>query len=102
MFGVRHNAIRIAAMFVTLVLPAAVWGQSTLNFPRAASPGELGLTGFAIVNPGPTNAQVTYQLYDVGGQVVATSSQTIPAWGQLARLGLGTAELFQQASASGW
>src|SRR5262249_16073602 len=91
MFGIRQ-AIRIVVVIVTMAFPSALWAQSTLNFARGFTPSELGSTGFAIVNPGSTNAQVTYQLYDSNGQVIATSSQTIPARGQIAKLGLGQAE----------
>ena len=98
----RSSAVSVAVLFVTLILPVVAWSQSTLNFPRGLSPSELGSTGFALANPGPTPAQVTYQLYGAAGQVIATSSQTIPARGQLAKIGLGPAELFQQASAAGW
>src|SRR5262245_32226708 len=99
---ISRCAVRILVTFIELILPAVMWGQSTLNFPRGFSPAELRSTGFAIVNPGPADAQLTYQLYSAAGQVIATSSQTIPARGQVAKLGLGPAELFQQASASGW
>src|SRR5262245_39298135 len=103
MFGIRQITLRLAfVVIVTLILPSALWAQSTLNFARSFIPSELGSTGFAIVNPGSTSAQVTYQLYDLDGQVIATSSQTIPARGQTAKLGLGPTELFQQASLWGW
>src|SRR5262245_56119091 len=98
MLASRHNVIRIAVMLAMVALPAMAWSQSTLNFPRGFSPAELGSTGFAIVNPGSSPAQVTFQLYSSNGQVVATSSQTIPARGQISKLGLGVSELFQQAS----
>src|SRR6266446_2881754 len=77
-------------------------GQSVLNFPSGISPTDLPSTGFAIVNPGPTSALVAYTLYGAAGQVLATSSQTIPARGQVPKLGLGATELFAQATADGW
>ena len=91
-----------AALLFTLALSATAWSQSTLNFPRGFSPADLRTTGFAIVNPGPANALVTYTLYGAAGQVIETSSQTIPAGGQVAKLGLGATEIFQDASAVGW
>src|SRR5215470_4150962 len=102
MFGIRQSAVRLAIILATMVLPTAAWSQSIMNFPRAFTPGGLAAAGFAIVNPGPDAAQVTYQLHDAAGQLIATSSQTIPARGQMAKLGFGQAELFQQLSAGGW
>src|SRR5262245_24925201 len=91
-----------AALLFTLALSATAWSQSRLNFPRGFSPADLRTTGFAIVNPGPENAVVAYTLYGGSGQVIASSSTTIPARGQLAKIGLGPTELFQDASAVGW
>jgi hypothetical protein len=41
MLRVRPIAIPAAVLLVTLLFPAALFSQSTLNFPRAVNPGEL-------------------------------------------------------------
>jgi hypothetical protein len=82
-----------------LVFPTAVFSQSTLNFPRAFTTADLGATGFAVVNPGSTNASVTFTLYNAAGAVIATSAQTIAASGQLPILGT---QLFPSATQAGW
>jgi len=89
----------MAFIVVLLSFPLIAYSQSTLNFPRAFTPAELASTGFAVVNPGTAGAAVTFTLYGASGSVVSTSSQPIPAAGQLARVGT---ELFPTASQSGW
>jgi subtilisin family serine protease len=78
---------------------SAALNPLTLNFPRALSPADLPLTGFAIVNPGPTAAAVAFTMRDETGSVIATADEVIPARGQLARLG---SELFPSAFRTGW
>ena len=82
-----------------LVLPVTLLGQSTLNFPRAYTPADMTATGFAVVNPGPTDASVTFRLLNASGATVSVSSQVVRGRGQLARLG---SEYFQNAGAAGW
>jgi len=48
---------RLVPLAIALVLPVTAWSQSTLNFPRGFNAADLRSTGFAIVNPGPSNAQ---------------------------------------------
>lgn len=55
--------------------------------------------GFAIVNPGATDAAVTFNLYRADGGLESTTNQTIPARGQLAKLGN---EFFPSAANTGW
>src|SRR5262249_39119073 len=86
-------------LLLSLLLPIAAFSQSTLNFPRAFTTADLGSTGFAVVNPGIANASVTFTLYSAAGIVIATSTQTIPASGQLAVLGT---QLFPSANQAGW
>jgi hypothetical protein len=74
-------------------------GQSTLDFPRAIPPSELATTGFAIVNPGASPADVTFTLYAENGSVEKVANQRIAARGQLARAGR---ELFPDAANRGW
>jgi hypothetical protein len=89
----------ILAVIAAISLPALSHGQSTLSFPRVMRPQDFSTTGFAIVNPGPANASVTFTLFDAGGVSRGTTSQTITARGQLARLAI---ELFPGATTTGW
>jgi hypothetical protein len=88
----------ILALFC-IVLPIAAQAQSTLVFPKLVTPLELPNEGIAIANSGPTAATVTFTLYSNGGTAAATSTQTIPAGGQLARL---LVEIFPSAATPGW
>ena len=85
---------RIALILSMLALPVTLLGQSTLNFPRAYTPADLTTTGFAVVNPGPTDASVTFRLLSPKRRIVSSSSQVVRARGQIARLG---SEYFQNA-----
>jgi hypothetical protein len=89
----------VLAVFAMITLPFACWGQSALTFPRIMQPQDFKTTGFALVNPSSTSATVTYTLYGEDGSAVATSPQTIPARGQLAKL---ANELFPAATLAGW
>lgn len=87
-------------VFLLLALPLSGFSQSTLNFPRVYTAQDLGSTGFAFVNPGPTAASMTFTLYSLTGATVSTSTpQTIPAGGQIAKLGT---ELFSNVGSGGW
>ena len=86
-------------LLLWLLVPATVFGQSTLNFPRLYTQSDLALTGFAIVNPGSADATATFTLRDTTGSTVATTTQTIDTGGQFARLG---SELFPSATTPGW
>jgi hypothetical protein len=81
-----------------ILWPVFALGQSTLNFPRLFTQQDRQSTGFAIVNPGTTDAVVTFTLYGADGATVATATRTIPRGGQFAQLG---SELFG-ATTSGW
>jgi hypothetical protein len=63
------------------------------------APADYKTTGFAIVNPGATNASVTFTLYGSDGTSQSTSTQTIPARGQLSKLG---SDFFPGSQVSGW
>jgi hypothetical protein len=78
---------------------SAVLNPVTLNFPRALSPADMPLTGFAIVNPGPADAAVTFNMFDQAGSLVGTANETIPARGQFSKL---ASELFPSADRMGW
>jgi Family of unknown function (DUF5719) len=88
------------AVLAIISLPIVSFGQSTtLSFPRVMVPGEYSSTGFALVNPDANPATVLYTLYGIDGSVQATATQTIPARGQLPKLGR---ELFPTAMTGGW
>jgi subtilisin family serine protease len=72
---------------------------SQLNFPRLNSAADMRNTGFAIVNPGPTDASVTFTMYSTAGLQLGTSDQVVPAGGQFSKLG---SELFPNVLQSGW
>ena len=91
--------MRKALLLIWLVLPGALNGQSTLNFPKVFMPSELGSTGFAVVNPDSTDASATFTLRRASGSTIVAGTLTIPAGGQLAKLGT---ELFGFTSESGW
>jgi hypothetical protein len=79
--------------------PVFAIAQSTLDFPRLFTQQDRQSTGFAIVNPGPTAAAVTFTLYAANGSIIATADRIISQRGQFAQLG---SELFPTATASGW
>jgi hypothetical protein len=89
----------VPAVLAALLLPLCSFAQSTLNFPRVMQPQEFSTTGFALINPGADNALVTYTLYGENGTELGTTTQTIPARGQLAKL---ANELFPGATGAGW
>jgi hypothetical protein len=90
---------RLGLLILLLAVPMMGFGQSTLNFPRAFTVSDLGATGFAVVNPGGSPATATFTLYSASGAAIGTSTQIVPATGQLAKLGT---ELFASASQAGW
>jgi hypothetical protein len=62
-------------------------------------PTEWSTTSFAVVNPGPVDAPVTFTLFRSSGEVVADSVRIVPSGGQLARL---ASEIFPNVAVSGW
>ena len=100
----RHDAtmagLRTVLTLATILLvPPFALGQSALDFPRSILPSDFGTSGFAIVNPGPAPAQVTFTLYRGDGAVQKSSTQAIPARGPVAR---SARELFGTAVSPGW
>jgi hypothetical protein len=89
---------RILALLIPF-FPILAYGQSTLNFPRLMQPQDLRTTGFAFVNPLSGAATLTLTLYGEDGSIQASSTQTVPGRGQLARL---ASELFPTANSGGW
>jgi hypothetical protein len=91
--------LKFGFLLFLLAVPAAAWSQSTLNFPRQFAPSDLSGTGFALVNPNTSVANVTLTMYSATGSTVGIAASSVPAKGQLA--GLGT-DFFSNASAAGW
>jgi len=69
----------LLAVIAIITMPLFSRAQSTLSFPRVIPPAEFRATGFAIVNPGSTNATVMFTLFGEDGAVQQTSTQTIVA-----------------------
>jgi hypothetical protein len=82
-----------------ILWPALAIAQSNLYFPRSFTLQDRQSTGFAIMNPGATDATVEFTLYAADGAVLATANRTVPRGGQDAKLG---SELFPSATAAGW
>jgi len=95
----RKYFLVLVALILCNALALDLTAQSTLNFPRAFTPSDLGNTGFAVVNPGSSSASATFTLRGADGATLATDTQTVAAGGQLAKLG---SELFPGASSAGW
>jgi hypothetical protein len=72
---------------------------SELNFPRLNTPSDMKTAGYAIVNPGPADAPVTFTMYSTAGAALSISNQVVSAGGQLAKLG---SELFPNVTQQGW
>ena len=89
----------LLAVIAIITMPLFSRAQSTLSFPRVIPPAEFRATGFAIVNPGSTNATVIFTLFGEDGGVQQTSTQTIVARGQLAKF---ASEFFPAAKNAGW
>ena len=92
-----HRVLTLLAL--ALLFPGSLLAQSTLSFPRAFTLADLASTGFAVVNPGSSPASATFTLRSTDGSTLGTSTQTVAAGGQLAKLG---SEFFPSASTSGW
>src|SRR5262245_15130683 len=85
-----------------LVVPAAAYGHSEFIFPKIFSPAELPNTGFAVLNPDPIAASVSFFLLSANGvNLTSTPPPTfqIPPGGQLTKLGV---DLFPNATTGGW
>lgn len=72
---------------------------STLSFPKLLNPAELGSTGLALVNTGSATATGSLTFFAAGGNVLGTTTQSIPPGGQLSKLG---SELFPGMTMPGW
>ncbi len=86
-------------LITLLVIPVAASAHTEIFFPKLFSPVELQTTGFVFVNPDPVIATVNFYLLSADGATLSSTSLTIPAGGQLSRLGN---ELFPNSASSGW
>ena len=93
------KAICLAALGVILLLSSPATAQSTLTFARVMDPADFPLTGFAVVNPTAAEARVNFTLYDSKGNAAGLSTRSIPAGGQIAKVG---SELFPGITTGGW
>ena len=73
--------------------------QSRLDFPRILSPQEMATTGFAFVNTSPAQINAAFTFYGVDGTIQGQSSLSVPAKGQVARLG---SEILSNLKVSAW
>src|SRR3990172_3809371 len=90
---------RITLLAALLAFPAVVHAQSALIFARVIEPAEFATTGFAVTNPGPTDATVDFRLYNIAGQTLSSATRNIPARGQFAKV---ASELFPNTGAAAW
>src|SRR6185436_19197219 len=88
-----------SALFVVVIFPLMGWCQSTLNFPIPVDVASGEQIGYAVVNPTPDPAGVTFTVFDEFGTVTGVASVSVPAGGQFARL---FSELFANSHATGW
>ncbi len=95
----RASLLFLIIVSVLLLVSTPLNAQSTLTFARVMSAAELSLTGYAVVNPGRTSANVLFALRAFDGTLINSSVQVVPAGGQVARL---ASELFPNAAAGGW
>jgi hypothetical protein len=86
-------------MTALMLWPVLGTAQSTLNFPRLFTVQDRQSTGFAIVNPGPTDAVANFTLNGSNGAELAAVDRVIPRGGQYAQL---ASELFPNVTTSGW
>jgi len=89
-------------LIVLLAVPVAAYGHSEIIFPKIFSPAELPNTGFAVLNPDPIEASVSFFLLSANGvNLTSTPPPTfqIPPGGQLTKLGT---DLFPNVSIGGW
>lgn len=85
-----------------LAVPVAAYGHSEIIFPKVFSPAELPNTGFAVLNPDPIAASVSFFLLSANGaNLTSTPPPTfqIPPGGQLTKLGT---DLFPNVATGGW
>ena len=91
--------ITFGFLIVFLAIPIMGYSQSALNFPKFFSAAELPVSGFAIVNPGSSEATVVFRLYSASGQLIDSKNQTYGAGTQKAQSG---SEIFTSLGSGGW
>jgi hypothetical protein len=91
--------VSVLASGVILLIQVAGHAESSVTFACLMTEAEMQTVSFAIVNPNRLDAEATFTLYGLVGEVVQTSRSTIPGGGQLIRR---AADLFPQAQGGGW
>jgi len=75
----------LSACLIMVMFAGSAAAQSTLSFAVVVDSPGLS-QGIAIINPTSTPASATFTMYSYAGAVLGTSTQTIPAVGQIAKL----------------
>ncbi len=81
-FAVDRAGNKSVPASVTVVVPDSGQEDYTLYFPHI-DVTDFWWTGFAVVNPGEQDADVTFKFYDNDGNEVASLDRTIPAKGKI-------------------
>ena len=89
----------LVGFVLVLLLAGSAEAQSRLNFPRVLPLQELRTTGFGLVNTASSPVVANFTFYGIDGQIAGSSGLSVPAGGQVAKLG---SEIFTSANASGW
>ncbi len=89
----------LVGFVLVLLLAGSAEAQSRLNFPRVLPLQELRTTGFGLVNTASSPVVANFTFYGIDGQIAGSSGLSVPAGGQVAKLG---SDIFTSANASGW
>ena len=81
-FAVDRAGNKSVPASVTVIIPENGQEDYTLYFPHI-DVTDFWWTGFAVVNPGEQDADVTFKFYDNNGNEVASLDRTIPAKGKI-------------------
>ena len=81
-FAVDRAGNKSVPASVTVIVPDTGQEDYTLYFPHI-DVSDFWWTGFAVVNPGEQDANVTFKFYDNEGNQVASLDRTIPAKGKI-------------------
>src|SRR6266571_850084 len=74
---------------LVLLLAGSAEAQSRLNFPRVLPLQELRTTGFGLVNTASSPVVANFTFYGIDGQIAGSSSLSVQAGGQVAKLVYG-------------
>src|SRR5436190_4114547 len=94
-----RRSVILSVLTLVFVCAISAQAQSRLIFPRLLAVADLPGTGFALVNTSSVALDAKYLFYSATGQLVTSRVITVPAKGQVARLG---SEIFVGATSGGW